>query len=56
MHRCPLCELKFDGQRALIVCKSGVWRILSRTLREITGTYADMAAVLDAAHGHDGCC
>ncbi|MFE3795589.1 non-homologous end-joining DNA ligase [Nocardia tengchongensis] len=49
-------ELKFDGQRAIAWRESGQhWRIISRSLRDITATYPDVAdALAEAAGARDG--
>lgn len=47
-------EMKFDGLRAICICRNQHCRIYSRTRREITGSFPEIAAALtDRARGRD---
>lgn len=41
-------EMKWDGVRAIVVCRGGECRLYSRNQRDITGSYPELAAELGA--------
>lgn len=45
-------EMKWDGVRAIVVCRNRICRLYSRNRREITGSYPELAAALTAGAGN----
>src|SRR5207244_11216082 len=46
-------EMKWDGLRAIAIISSGTVVLYSRTGRDVTGTYPDLAGLAAAVGGHD---
>ncbi len=44
-------EMKWDGVRAIVVCRGGECRLYSRNQRDITGSYPELAGALGAVAG-----
>jgi len=46
-------EMKWDGLRAIAIISSGTVALYSRTGRDVTGTYPELAGLAAAVGGHD---
>src|SRR5690606_1136201 len=45
-------EMKWDGVRAIVICRDRTCRLYSRNRREITGSYPELTAALTAGAGN----